>query len=874
MADLRHATADEVKSLVKDFIKDKYSTDGKVDTEKLAAMDEDALSQELENYTSSKLADGSLPDVYAKNLIERADNAVSSIQNNAENYNSDKAKAEFEARATGSSPEIPSFNIDSGTIVVDYEDTPDEGESGSSTDPSNPSTGDDENPDEENPEDPDDDDDDSAGDDDEFNDSEWKGQVGETPAGTNPGARPGSTATTSSASNPGADEFGEEVDGDNAAVFKTVKDTSLDWNRMAYGVALCVNYRDYRTALKKHLTTLIEEAESGESAESLMSKAETSTEGITGTSGYTLTNPVMYRSPSVSDASVGGNDAINPYSAFNLDDDLVHDISYSSGHTYGMGRCYGEMYESKQQILYMTMGIPKFRNLRIWLQNAVNKEMSEMNDIGAPKVNLGKLLSDGLSLAIALPWLPIKWAANIITSIKDYKVTEYFYFRDNMPLYYRYWNSLLSEIAVGMGLYGLPDDDAGGNGTGTNQSTGDANKGQPSNGANISSSQRAKYMQALPAIMQEGPDIFKIMSRRARRMSSGATATDTDALVNSSKQRLITELNENKDKGETGWKEAISSALGNFWTGLTAGALEGMNFVGFRIEKSDNANESFSNSTADSPLLATLNNEVAQNREQAYGASTGGTGALENIKRIAKQVTRLKNNVINLTKQDFDKTIAYVASGNGYFDLPKQWSGSAGMSRSLSFNMKLRAKTGGDNVSIFQSIMIPLSGLMAAALPRAVGDTTYTSPFLVRAFCKGMFAVPAGIISSLSITRGSSEFGWSLSKLPTVVDVSFTIEDLSPMLFLSIAGGAGVFDAIGQAFANNTKMHEYINTLVGIGAKERYYLLGQLKRRFKTALLISKNTTFSATYRGYVMGDSSIVRSLMALTPYTWVKNN
>ena len=87
---------------------------------------------------------------------------------------------------------------------------------------------------------------------------------------------------------------------------------------------------------------------------------------------------------------------------------------------------------------------------------------------------------------------------------------------------------------------------------------------------------------------------------------------------------------------------------------------------------------------------------------------------------------------------------------------------------------------------------------------------------------------------------------------------------------MSIAGNGGAL----KAFTNNTKMHEYLNTLMGIGAKERYYRLGQLKRRLKTAILISKNTTFSATYRGYVMGDSSIIRSLMALTPYSWVKDN
>ena len=678
---------------------------------------------------------------------------------------------------------------------------------------------------------------------------------------------------------------------DNAAAFAAVKDNSNMWLKMAYGVCVGSNYADYRAALLSHMQALLDDGMSNgdpkkSSGAASKIREQESAKPDSDTNGGMISDSTLFQSPSVSDASVGGNDAINPYSAFNLDDDIVHSIaedkSQPKTYQYGMGRCYAEIYESKQQILYLTMGLPKYRNLQKWLKNATNKELSEMNDIGADSGGLvskiGSLLGGALSLAIQLPWLPIKWAANIISSIHDYPVTEYFYFRDNMPMYYRYVNVLLSEIAVGMGIYGNGPADTSGSTDSTGKTNGNANKGQPNNGSNIDNNQLAKYQQNMPVIMQEGPDIFKIMCRRAKRAQSGLTFQSTDAMIGGDPATKFKDINDNHDKKNPDMEDSggIKNGLRNFWTGLKTGAMEGMNFLGFRIEKSENANESFSNSTDNSPLLNTLNNRVAEQRQRRLDAIGQGEGALANVlkaKRWADNVVNVVQSVKNVMDNP-EATIAYMAAGNGFFDLPKQWSGSAGMSRSLSFNMKLRAKTGGDNVSIFQSIMIPLSCLLAAALPRQVGDSTYTSPFIIRAFCKGMFAVPAGIITTLSVTRGSSEFGWSLNKLPTVVDVSFTIEDLSPMLFLSIAGGNGAIKAIGQAFANNTKMHEYINTLVGIGAKERYYRLGQLKRRFKTAVLISKNTVFSATYHGYSMGDSSIIRSLMALTPYSWVKNN
>ena len=934
------ASSNQMKDAIEAALKKAGYVDdaGNVDYEKISKVDEDEFRKQMNDGSrdniNALITDPKTKDINTTDFINRISDIADQIKKNSDRYARTKQQGAFEESVTGTDPSkgstfSPYAGVDfskpskfaGGTIVVagedpnsESQDQPDSGgesqdqpDGGSQGNPDSGGSGGQDDPNSEEPTaDPDYDVDD------EFDDTDVDENFRDYP-----NEATGTPQTTTTPTPSADDKPPERID--NSKAFASVKDTNTIFSawHMAYGVAVggIGNYQNYQAALTAHLARLIrkrvnedadedrsdKDFDSGKSNErataekhvkdaidSVKEEDNINAERIDG-------QRFMYMSPSVSDASIGGNDAINPYSAFNVDDDLVHDISYSKGKEYswGMGRCYAEMYESKQYVVYLTMGLPKYRNLQEWLTNATNKEMSEMNDLGEQPsgFKLGQLIVNGVKLAIALPWLPIKWAVNIINGVKDFKVTEYFYFRDTMPLFYRYCNSFLSEAAVGMGLYwnGEITEKPVNDGTTGEQQNGQSSVqagknnvstgSNPANGgANMDSSQAEKMSIDMPEILKDGPDIFKIMCKRAQRASAGnMTYSTTDDMIENAEAHY-NDMNQ-KDADPTLWKTA-ATGLSNFWSGIKAGALEGMNFIGFRIEKMDTG-ESFSNSTQDSPLLAALNEQVAANRKkyldeigQGQGAMAGMLSGARNLATSVSNIKQAASNIVSAMKGNnsaLNSVIAYAASGNGYFDLPKQWSGSSGMTRSLSFSLKLRAKTGGDNVSIFQSIMVPLSILISAALPRAVGDSSYTSPFLVRAFCKGMFSIPAGIITTLSITRGASEFGWSLNRIPTVVDVNFTIDDLSPMLFLSVAGGKGAWDALKQAFVNNSKMHEYINTLVGIGLKERYYLMGQLKRRLKTAALISKNTLFSATYHGYVMGDSAIVRSLMALTPHTWV---
>ena len=598
---------------------------------------------------------------------------------------------------------------------------------------------------------------------------------------------------------------------DNAAV----QDNAL-WNVNPLGIIVGSDYADF----EKSLTAQLNKVADNKGAQLIADDK--------GQYGTYINDPVniaySYKSPSVSDASVGGNDVMNPLAAFNENDDIIHNIfTTNQGQQFGMGRVYSEMYDSRQQVVYFTMGIPKYRNLQTWLKNATKKELAELNEEGHISVwsKLGDLIKGGLKLAIELPWLPAIWAYKVVNNIKTYPVTEYFAFRETMPLYYRYVNTIMCHLAVNMGIAST----GGGNG------------------------------QNVPDIIKNGPDIFRIMSKRALRLGGG-TNTNTDKELQAVKKYVD---NPNEKIG----------GLSGFWTGLTTGALEGGNFIGWRVDKSESG-ETFSNSTQDSSLAGKLNEAVQQKRDASSGEANG-KGFTAKMMKWSKQISGVKQAIQKFKSGGgLESAITYLAAGNGYFDLPKQWGGSGGMSRSINLSMKLRSKTGGDPVSIYQSIMIPIAMLLAMSLPRAVGDSTFTSPFIVRVFSKGMFSIPAGIVSSLSITRGSGDYGWAVSKLPTVADVSISIDDLSPMLFLSM-GGTGAF---AQAFSNNTKLHEYLATLSALGLKERHFRLGQLKRQIAAAALVARNTTFSPIYRGFVMGNSSIVRTIMSLTPYHRVPNN
>ena len=303
-----------------------------------------------------------------------------------------------------------------------------------------------------------------------------------------------------------------------------------------------------------------------------------------------------------------------------------------------------------------------------------------------------------------------------------------------------------------------------------------------------------------------------------------------------------------------GWKTS-SDWLGDF----KAAALGGMQFVGFRVEKGTGADESFSNSTQPSGLAEQINSTIQQAASKLYDS---GGKAQSTDTMVATLITSAVDVLQSTVGRLFDSFEA-VNTGAA-IDIPERYAGSD-FNKSHSFKIKLNCPNG-DVVSIYQSIIVPLALLLAAAVPRAAGPNSYQSPFLVRAYCKGMFAIPLGIVENLSINRGSDEFGWNYQNLPTVVEVNLTIKDLAPAMYLSIKDES-LFDMLGS----NSNFNEYMLTLAGVGMWERISFLSKMQRKMQLFFHTIRNRYTNANFWSSFLSETSVVHVVASFWPDTTV---
>lgn len=256
-------------------------------------------------------------------------------------------------------------------------------------------------------------------------------------------------------------------------------------------------------------------------------------------------------------------------------------------------------------------------------------------------------------------------------------------------------------------------------------------------------------------------------------------------------------------------------------------------FIGFYIDSTDSVSESFSNDTTQSQLSSTVNSFSDQAREVGFllGAGAGKqvqlmdadkqTEVMANIDKISKRYLNGSTLLKNIAS-DFST----VAIG-GKLLFPEIWSDSS-FSRSFDINIKLRSPDA-DVLSWYLNIYVPLCHLIGLAAGHQTANANgYYSPFLVRAFYKGLFNIDMGIITDMSISKGK-EAAWSIDGLPTEVDVSITIKDLYNML--SIVPGNEP-----KNFVTNNILMDYIANTCGININQM-----DIRRSLDIYYILTKN---------------------------------
>ncbi len=153
-------------------------------------------------------------------------------------------------------------------------------------------------------------------------------------------------------------------------------------------------------------------------------------------------------------------------------------------------------------------------------------------------------------------------------------------------------------------------------------------------------------------------------------------------------------------------------------------------------------------------------------------------------------------------------------AGSGYIDVPKHWNNSNASIVRMNYSMSLISPY--NNVmSQLQNIYIPLFMLLAGIAPRSTGKSSYGAPFICQLFDRGRTQSQLCAMESLSVTRGSSNLGFSVDGKALAIDVSFSFISLSEIMHMPVTNGGLSETFQGFGIDDDNMISDYLAVLAG-----------------------------------------------------------
>lgn len=309
---------------------------------------------------------------------------------------------------------------------------------------------------------------------------------------------------------------------------------------------------------------------------------------------------------------------------------------------------------------------------------------------------------------------------------------------------------------------------------------------------------------------------------------------------------------------------AVKGAIGSIGTAVSTSSWaeyfegerrDGSSFVTFKVDYSGTASESFSNSTKESEISQKMNSMSNAARSTRFNFAEGNIGGGV-IAGLAEGAIGAVKGLLNGALDSVGFSGLAALGGSAFVDIPKTWDASTANLPRADYTIELRSPYG-NKLSRLTNLYIPLSMLLAGALPLSAGKHAYTSPFICEAYCRGRVAIRLGMIDSITITRGTGNLGWTPDGEPLGIDVSFSVVDLSSIMHMPIAASFSTKDAL---LAQATQV--VVGGIAGADAAEA-----------ATGAVIGSSYDDDNSYTDYLAVLGSLSWTDMIYTPNKWALN-
>ena len=274
-------------------------------------------------------------------------------------------------------------------------------------------------------------------------------------------------------------------------------------------------------------------------------------------------------------------------------------------------------------------------------------------------------------------------------------------------------------------------------------------------------------------------------------------------------------------------KEGWMSKLWRFLSDNYHGAYE---WVSFNVQHTGAMSVSFSNSSREADISSMINGFSSSMASQRFTFSNGATG----IPGFDAAIGAVKNTILGFAA-GIDAAGILSLAGSAYVDIPEHWDSSSTSFPSEQYKMKLRSVYA-NKLSRFIALYVPLSMIIAGALPISTGRQQYTSPYYCQVISPGRTSCKLGMIDNLSIEIGVGNMGYNQQNQPLGFDVSWTVKDMNKTMHAPIDIGGGLLNPAKGIFDDDNAFNDLLNVMSAVSMADQINPVRRLSKNIALRL--------------------------------------